>query len=58
MTTPPLQEKTLRDDFAAHALVGILAYSPSVDLNKDAKELAEFAYEIADAMLVARAQPA
>jgi hypothetical protein len=47
MTTPPIDQITLRDYFAAAALTGLLA-------NGDRKSAIENAYDIADRMLLER----
>lgn len=50
---------SVRDYFAAHALVGILAGEPPVKSNEpciSAREAAVGAYRCADAMLLARTQ--
>ncbi len=44
--------KTLRDEFAAHALQGLIARSSPYD--NDYRRQAEKAYDYADAMLEAR----
>lgn len=51
----PCDGMTLRDYFAAKALNGLLASSPS-DEEISPKGVAEFAYDIADAMLAARGE--
>ena len=47
MNTPPIQDITLRDYFAAAALTGLLA-------NGDRKTAVEQAYKMADAMIKER----
>jgi|VirMetMinimDraft_7_1064189.scaffolds.fasta_scaffold172063_2 hypothetical protein len=48
MTTPPIQDITLRDFLAAAALTGLLANG------KQGPKLVVYAYEIANAMLEER----
>lgn len=50
----PLTNATLRDDFAAKALGGMLAGFQALPDARDAELLARTAYELADAMLKAR----
>jgi hypothetical protein len=46
MTTPPIDNITLRDYFAAQAVIGLLHQS-----NPNVYDLARDAYKLADAML-------
>jgi hypothetical protein len=47
----PARERTLRDEFAARALMGLLACP---DTHGESTYFAELAYDFADAMLAAR----
>lgn len=52
MNTPPIQEITLRDYFAAAAMTGLGANSKHVNMTD--KEIAKWAYNQADAMIEER----
>ena len=52
MNTPPIQEITLRDYFAASAMQGLLTTESVVDYSN--KQIAIISYMVADAMIKER----
>ena len=56
MKSPPMEEMTLRDFFAAMAMQGLIAQSCGTALGSQKEGGAQYAYEFADAMIAERAK--